>query len=218
MRNRVVVFDLDDTLYKEIDYLKSAYWQIAGMVAGRHDRQTVFEEMMNAYYRHENVFEHVISYFCPQESVAHLLSVYRTHQPDITLSPDTETTLDALSRQARMAIVSDGRSITQRNKVAALRLERFFSKEDILISEETGHTKPSEVPFRMLMDRYPDACYYYVGDNTDKDFIAPNKLGWGTICLKDNGKNIHPQNFSLSSDCIPQHVVTSLSDIVLYIC
>jgi len=28
MRKRVVVFDLDDTLYKEIDFLKSAYMEI----------------------------------------------------------------------------------------------------------------------------------------------------------------------------------------------
>ena len=27
---RVICFDLDDTLYKEIDYLKSAYREIAG--------------------------------------------------------------------------------------------------------------------------------------------------------------------------------------------
>ena len=32
MRNKVFVFDLDDTLYKEIDFLRSAYREIAGII------------------------------------------------------------------------------------------------------------------------------------------------------------------------------------------
>ena len=28
IKNKVIVFDLDDTLYKEIDFLKSAYLEI----------------------------------------------------------------------------------------------------------------------------------------------------------------------------------------------
>lgn len=44
------------------------------------------------------------------------------------------------------------------------------------------------------MNRYPDCHgFTYVGDNLKKDFIAPNALGWLTVCLKDDGRNIHKQ-------------------------
>ena len=210
---QVLVFDLDDTLYKEIDFLKSAYWQIANMPGVEGDTKNVFCEMMSAYYRHDNVFQCFISNFCPHETVAHLLDIYRNHQPHISLSSDTAETLERLSSVATLAIITDGRSVTQRNKIAALRLNRFFRDADILISEEIGFEKPSEVPFRLLMDRYPDCEFCYIGDNTAKDFIAPNKLGWDTICLKDNGQNIYPQDFGLPIIFRPQRIVDSLSEL-----
>ena len=44
------------------------------------------------------------------------------------------------------------------------------------------------------MKRYPECHdFTYVGDNPRKDFIAPNALGWQTVCLKDDGRNIHRQ-------------------------
>jgi putative hydrolase of the HAD superfamily len=55
--------------------------------------------------------------------------------------------------------------------------------------------------------------YYYVGDNTSKDFVAPNRLGWTTICLLDDGRNIHKQDFSLPQDMLPQHKISKIRDI-----
>ena len=44
------------------------------------------------------------------------------------------------------------------------------------------------------MNRYPECHdFTYVGDNLKKDFIASNTLGWLTVCLKDDGRNIHRQ-------------------------
>lgn len=208
---QVLVFDLDDTLYKEIDFLKSAFWQIANIVGVEDTPKKVFDEMMDAYYRHDNVFQHFISKFCPHETINHLLDIYRNHQPHISLSSDTAETLECLSSVATLAIITDGRSVTQRNKMAALRLQRFFHDADILISEETGFEKPSEVPFRLLMNRYPGSDFCYIGDNTAKDFIAPNKLGWDTICLRDNGQNTHPQDFDVQVSFLPKSIIESLS-------
>ena len=56
--------------------------------------------------------------------------------------------------------------------------------------------------------------FIYIGDNTKKDFIAPNKLGWETICLRDNGLNIHQQNFNLDSSFLPKYMINNLAEIV----
>ena len=47
----IVVFDLDDTLYKEIDYLFSAYHAIAESI-----RLDVAGEMLDWYHAGKNVF------------------------------------------------------------------------------------------------------------------------------------------------------------------
>ena len=215
--NKVVVFDLDDTLYKEIDFLKSAYHAIATYVAGDVDSKVVFDKMMTWYIQNENVFQQVISNFSQKEDVIHLLGIYRNHFPDISLSSDIEMVLENLYQVATLGIITDGRSVSQRNKIEALGLNRYFCNYNILISEETGYSKPSEQPFRFFMDKYPGSDYFYVGDNTEKDFIAPNRLGWSTICLKDNGKNIHKQHFDQQTDKSPQQIVKSLSEIGNYL-
>ena len=45
IKNKVIVFDLDDTLYKEIDFLKSAYLEIASIVDKDHC-ETLYDNMI----------------------------------------------------------------------------------------------------------------------------------------------------------------------------
>ena len=65
-RMRVVCFDLDDTLYKEIDYLQSAYREIAAYAAGQctgcSDSVGIlaikaYNRMLDAYHEGQNAFE-----------------------------------------------------------------------------------------------------------------------------------------------------------------
>ena len=56
IKKKVIVFDLDDTLYKEIDFLKSAYKEIASIVDKDHC-ETLYDNMISNYYKGENVFK-----------------------------------------------------------------------------------------------------------------------------------------------------------------
>ena len=59
MHKKVVVFDLDDTLYKEIDFLKSAYREIA-MLCSSKKSNNYYTMMTFDYYSGENVFERIV--------------------------------------------------------------------------------------------------------------------------------------------------------------
>lgn len=212
-KNRVVVFDLDDTLYKEQDYLLSAYREIATSLESDYAQEGVFDRMCQWWLEGENVFDRLIRTYQLHLTIDDLLAVYRSHVPAICLDRKTNLLLDRLHQQAVLGLVTDGRSITQRHKIDALGLSAYMDADDILISEETGFQKPSNEPFRHFMECYPSSAYYYVGDNPVKDFQAPNHLGWTTICLLDDGRNIHPQDFSLSPQMLPQHSVPQLTEI-----
>jgi putative hydrolase of the HAD superfamily len=67
----------------------------------------------------------------------------------------------------------------------------------------------------MTMNEETNKEYVYIADNTQKDFVTPNKLGWTTICLLDNGHNIHKQNFELSKEYLPQFRINSFEEIIL---
>jgi putative hydrolase of the HAD superfamily len=118
-----------------------------------------------------------------------------------------------LSQGTEMSLITDGRSITQRNKLRALGIETFF--KNIVISEEVNSEKPSEYNFRMVMDNKIAENFIYIADNPKKDFITPNKLGWTSICLLDRGKNVHQQNFKLSIDFLPHYSVNSFEEIII---
>lgn len=207
---KVIVFDLDDTLYKEIDFLKSAYHEIVEVIG----HPEAFDFMLDCYFLGENAFQCVIYKYNLSYTVEQLLVIYRNHKPGISLAPSTIATLDELKASgAILCLLTDGRSVTQRNKIEALGLVRWFSLDDILISEEFGHSKPSMECYHYFINRHPDAEFVVIGDNPAKDFITPNKLGWTTICLCSNGQNIHDQNLEVEKSYLPKHSINNLSEI-----
>lgn len=209
-RHTVICFDLDDTLYKEIDFVKSAYAEIAGKVGHPESAR----QMLDWYYEGKNVFAELIDTYGLDITIGECLQVYRNHYPDIALDPGVKEFLDALKKNgAKLGLITDGRSVSQRNKIKALGLEGFFDIE--IISEEFGSEKPDSRNYKAVMDAFPDRnCFVYIGDNPEKDFIAPNRLGWDTYCLKHDKRNIHIQSFSGAKENMPRHVVAKIQEVV----
>ena len=223
---RVICFDLDDTLCKEIDYLKSAYREIAEYAAEHcHGcsapvsvlAHKAYEVMLAAYNGRLNAFEELNKFLGLDLPIADYLYIYRNHKPNIALYEDVVRTLDALKAEGvRIGLITDGRSVQQRNKIEALGMGRWIKNEDIVISEEFGSEKPALANYEFFMKRYPECQdFTYVGENPRKDFIAPNALGWMTVCLKDDGRNIHRQDFtSTPAQALPKKKIKSLKELI----
>lgn len=222
---RVICFDLDDTLYKEIDYLKSAYREIvkyaAGQCTGCSDSVNnlaikAYNRMFDAYREGQNAFEELNKFLGLELPISDYLYIYRNHKPKIALSEDIVRTLEALKTEGvRIGLITDGRSVQQRSKIEALGLSRWIDEKDMVISEEFGSEKPALANYEYFMERYPEYHdFTYVGDNLKKDFLAPNSLGWMTVCLKDDGRNIHRQETKdISKDKMPKRWIDKLNDI-----
>ncbi|MDE6339520.1 MAG: HAD family hydrolase [Muribaculaceae bacterium] len=186
----VVIFDLDDTLYEEFDFMKSAFHAIAVQLGCN----SLSSEMMDIWFKGDNVFETIIQEYNLSYSVEELLDIYRNHLPQISLNHQAIEVLDWLKKKnCILGIITDGRSLTQRNKIKALTLDDWIPHDNIIISDEFGSAKPDVRNYRFFMDKFPRTNYVYVGDNPAKDFITPNELGWRTIGIKNRGKNIHRQ-------------------------
>lgn len=230
---KVVCFDLDDTLCKEIDYLKSAYQEIASYAAQMCTGTNVpvqvlevkaYEVMLEAYQAGKNAFEALTAFLGLEVPVADLLQMYRAHKPAITLDDETRLTLDRLKADGvLMGIVSDGRELTQWNKVKALGMTEWMDESCIIINSSADCFKPNPCGYECFMSAVKalsddsDWSFTYVGDNLRKDFIWPKKYGWQTICLKDDGRNIHPQDFENTPlEALPDKVVESIVDILMY--
>lgn len=209
MKVKYFIFDLDDTLCYEIDYLISAYKEISKTLGN----ENLYEKMFDWYEKKIDVFERLEQLF--NVSKKELLEKYRHHHPSIVLNDGAEYLLKQLKEEGHyLGLISDGRSITQRNKLKALNIEHFFDK--IVISEEFGSTKPNSQNFEIFINQKTQS-YYYIGDNINKDFLIPNSLGWYSICLIDGGKNIHKQNFTLEKEYLPHYTIKSLKEVVNFI-
>ena len=213
--NKVVVFDLDDTLYKEIDFLNSAFNEIALIISRdlQINPNDIFSNMLDLYNTKENVFQGILNkHNSLKYTVNDLLDIYRAYRPNISLSNNIKKVLNELQFEGVfLGIITDGRSKQQRNKIKALGLGKYV--ENIIISEEFGFEKPHLANYAYFQNLYPNMSYYYVGDNLKKDFIAPNKLGWKTICIKDDGRNIHSQDIQLNKINEPKYYINCFSEL-----
>lgn len=212
MSSKTIVFDLDDTLVKEIDFLKSAFFEIASVI--ENEGYSLYQQMMVWYFDKENVFQNLVSLY-PDLSIDSLKSSYRKHLPNFEHYKYIKDFLNELKQKGyKLGLITDGFSITQRNKITSLGVGDLFDL--IIISEEFGTEKPHEENYSAFHQFNSDA-YYYVGDNLKKDFVTPNKLGWVTICLLDDGNNIHSQNFDTDVSYLPKLKIKELTELLRYI-
>jgi len=188
-----VVFDLDDTLYDEIDYCRSGFAAVAEFLSNlpkAASTQRIFDVLWKQFNagNQKNTFnaaldELGISY--DDNLIEELIKIYRNHVPKITLPTDSRDVLEQLSNRYTLALITDGFLPAQQLKVQALGIERYFKciiYTDQLSPEQSGW-KPSFAGFEKLLQSLnakPETAAY-IADNEKKDFIAPNKMGFLTI-------------------------------------
>lgn len=206
----VIVFDLDDTLYNELDFLKSAYKSIAQYLEPT-DWKPLYISIFSLYRCGSNVFEFLVEKY--KIDIKVLIDMYRNHKPEIQLFDGVINVLNAIkSNKGSIGIITDGRSKTQRAKLESLGVYDYI--DEIIISEELGSEKPSVDNFRAIENAISGTQYYYIADNLKKDFVAPNYLGWKSIALLDNGKNIHFEaNKYMDNQHQPQGFILAFNDI-----
>jgi putative hydrolase of the HAD superfamily len=209
-KNTVIVFDLDDTLYNELDYLKSAFRHISQQLEPK-DWKTLYVSMFSLYRCKENVFDVLTSKYHTDNET--LMDMYRFHFPQISLFNGVLDVIKTIkTKNGKIGIITDGRSQTQRAKIKSLGILNLIDK--IIISDEIGTEKPDQINFKAIEDAFSGNNYCYIADNLKKDFVAPNSLGWKTIGLIDNGKNIHIESHRyMDNEHKPQEYILSFSEI-----
>ncbi len=188
-----VVFDLDDTLYDEIEYCQSGFAAVAEFLANLPDAspaERIFGALWGQFTagnrtRTFNAALDELEISCDDERIRELVNIYRNHVPRITLPQDSRNVLFELSTEYTLALLTDGFLPAQQLKVQALGIEKYF--ESIVYTEQLGREcwKPSPAGFEKIMQtlKTEPGDMVYVGDNENKDFIAPNKLGFSTVQL-----------------------------------
>jgi len=188
---RCLVFDIDDTLFLERDYVRSGF-DAAGLYAKyEYDiggLSTTCWSLFQAGVRGDT-FDRalaVLEVTPPPGLVSELIAVYRAHRPNIELLDDAAACLVRWRDRAFLGALTDGSAIAQRAKITALELDALVDL--IVVTAELGraYAKPAPGGFALFETasglRGTDCVY--VGDNPAKDFGGPHRLGWRTVRIK----------------------------------
>jgi putative hydrolase of the HAD superfamily len=219
-----ILFDLDDTLYPEEEYVRSGFRTIA-LWANRElsiPSEEGLQRLLDYYERgvRGDTFNQWLAHYGyhDQSLIRTAIELYRNHIPELRLFPDVPDLLSELRAKYSLGIVSDGLLNMQQNKVEALGLKNIF--QAIVLSDEWGREfwKPNTKPFVAALERLgvnPDEAIY-VGDNPLKDFLGARRLGMKTVWIRratgEYAKQEPPTPEHASDYCI--HSFTELRDIV----
>lgn len=183
-----VVWDIDDTLYLERDYVRSGFRAVGDALREHFDADgfgdvawALFEQGVRG-----DTFDRAASAIGrPELPVDWMVARYREHEPDIELSPDASSCIDRLSG-VPMAAVSDGPWASQHAKAVALGVPRFADPVVLTSALGEGKGKPHPAGFESVVAAVGLSAsrYVYVADNPAKDFVAPRQLGWATVRIR----------------------------------
>ena len=178
---KAVIFDLDDTLISEKEYIKSGYRVIAKKIKNDYelsiDADKIFNDLITLMEENsKQVFNRLLQQYklkFDNECINELINCYRNHKPRIEFYNDVEPLLNYLkNKKIKIGIISDGYMVTQENKLDVLNAYNIFDK--IILTDELGrdYWKPNPKAFELMKEyfniRYDEMIY--IGDNPQKDF------------------------------------------------
>lgn len=215
----LIVFDLDDTLYLERDYVLSGLVSVGDWLAREHAiagfAATAWHHFESG--RRDTIFDAALAdlgVIASPAFIAELVDVYRTHPPCIALQPDAAAWLAEPPAGTALALLTDGPCASQSRKIAALGLDAGHLWPVVMNDAwGPGYRKPHPRGFDHLQRSHglSGADCVYVADNAAKDFITPRRLGWRTIQVARPGR-LHTA-LPLTPDHAADRVIASLAEL-----
>lgn len=234
---KIILFDLDDTLYKELDFVYGGFKEVCKYLANKYnkDEELLYKDTIEELNKQGRgkIFNIICERHNMSEDIRNLVEIYREARPQIGLYEDAECILNYLKGNLKMddyeflkgkteisykiGIITDGKASVQWNKIKLLGLEKLVDK--IIVTDDYGleFWKPNEFAYLEMLkyfDVKKEQCIY-VGDNPNKDFIGARKVGIKTIrVIREVGD--HMKTF-LEKEYEADFVVKDLREILKYI-
>lgn len=211
---RAIIFDLDDTLYRERRWLLSGFSVVARELAGRwgRERDELFRVLAQALRRGNR--RHALQRLCGHcdEStsvIPEMVALIRAHEPRIALSPVVSAMVTQLRRHVRVGVLTNGIPDVQRRKVSALGVDSLV--DVVTYAAEHGGGKPNALAFEAVADRLGVEPRHamFVGDDPVADIAGARALGMRTVRVNTGHSDIATRGHLLDAD----HVVGRVEEV-----
>lgn len=198
-----VIFDVDETLYNMTQPFERVFkeiWQDKYDIdmyelytASRIHSDRVFDQVMAGtmtvdgagVYRMQHAMRD-FGFEITEGEALEFQHVYRKHQQHLDISETMEQILNLLKdRGVSVAILTNGETNHQMEKIRGMGLERWFSDDRIFVSDAVGYFKPDVRTFRAVEDalHLNREETWYIGDSIENDVEGAGAAGWHMILL-----------------------------------
>ena len=117
-----VIFDLDDTLYSEKQYVRSGYKAVSKRLGNE-----IFADKLWKYFeKGKPAIDELLNEMNCEDKKAECLEAYRFQEPNICLYDGVREMLERLKQNYKLGLITDGRPEGQKAKIKALRLGNHY--------------------------------------------------------------------------------------------
>lgn len=197
-----LIFDIDDTLYSQMTLLLTACEGSLGkkledpekfyrIFCKRSGEMFLFSESgqvtieQSRIYRIMNTMKDMdIPY--TEEMAQDFQRRYQENQSRLKVSEALSAILDTCrEKEVFLGIITNGPLNHQMKKYQNMGLEKWVSREHILVSAGVGFAKPDERIFRLAEERMglEPSSTYMIGDSYENDILGAMNAGWKTIWM-----------------------------------
>jgi putative hydrolase of the HAD superfamily len=155
MKQKIIGFDADDTLWVNEPYYRKTEKQFAELLSDYSSKETVIKELLKIEIKNIPLYGYgakgftlslletallISNYSIPQKSIGEILDLCKDliNQPLVLLEGVEETLRILLSKGFRMLIATKGDLLDQQRKLKNSGLEKYFDHIEIM-SDKTGN-------------------------------------------------------------------------------
>ena len=211
-----LIFDMDDTLYPERQFVRSGFGAVAAYVERRFEvpQDAALRTLLGALrrgQRRDALQQLCVAHTLSLDLVPTLVDVIRGHAPMLRLpAASVETLITVRESGWRIGVLTNGRPDIQARKAAALGLRACV--DQIVFAEDwgSGRGKPEPEPFSVVLDRLQadPASSVFVGDDPWCDMFGARRAGMRTILMAPG-----PQTANRARSCGADLAVRSIDDV-----
>lgn len=189
----LIIFDLDHTLYNEFDYL---YYSYKSFLSNETIQLSEYELRLDflmsqvaANDKRKKVFQEYTKKFQSQQSLDNFLKSLRFNSTArISLFKNTKKTIQAMSENTKIALLTNGNKEQQKNKIKLLKVDKIIAKDSIHYASDSM-PKPSPNGIQRILKQFSNPKkVMLIGDSKEDEDASKNAgiafLNINNICPK----------------------------------
>ncbi|MDT2754896.1 HAD family hydrolase [Enterococcus pseudoavium] len=215
-----IVFDLDDTLYQQQSPFAEAITRLfPNFPADKmnplfirfrhysdlHYMKSITGEWSLEKMRYERIRQALADFsFAPSDTeLMAFQTAYDQALKTISLPDEIIAALTFLKQQPlSLGIITNGPVKRQTDKLNALQLTRWFTPENILISDGVEIQKPDPAIFQLMEQhlRLPAESLLYIGDSYDNDVVGAKAAGWSVWWFNHQDRDLPAEHIAFEKE------------------